>query len=66
MSTEQFEALQVEIESLTDAELASLIIERVDVDTVASLLGEEVFRRLSQLRQQASRTPFRLRLIGAN
>lgn len=66
MSTEQLEALQIEIESLTDAELASLIIERVDVDTVASLLGEEVFRRLSHLRQQASKIPFRLALVGAN
>lgn len=66
MTAEQLETLQVELESLSDAELASLIIERVDVETVASLLSEEVFRRLSHLRQQANKMPLRLMLVGAN
>jgi hypothetical protein len=42
--------LKAQLKTLTDIELASLIIEFVESDEVAVALGEETMRRLTSLR----------------
>ena len=50
MNSDDLKAIEDKLQRLTDAELASLIIEFVSSDSIASLLGEETLRRLTRLR----------------
>jgi len=53
-------SLKNQFKALSDAELASLIIEFVEADDVALALGEETMRRLTNLRVRENfeaRTP---------
>lgn len=66
MSAEELPCIGVELQKLTDAELASLIIEFAGADEAALALGEEIYRRLTTLRlkQPASPTVFSVRVIS--
>jgi len=48
--------LQAQLEALSDAELASVIIEFAGPAAVALALGEETYRRLTTLRQAIAAT----------